>query len=218
MKIENINLEWKGHSCFLIQTEDKNIYIDPYKLKAGSGNIKADVILITHSHYDHCSIEDLRRIVKDGTIIIGSPDCTSSLTKLEEKLDVKVIEPGKGIKIENIKIGAVPAYNTNKSFHSKSEYWNGYLIDIDGLKIYHAGDTDIIPEMSKLSKIDIALLPIDGKFTMNAEEAVKSAKIIKPKIAIPMHYGTLAENSEDAKRFAELCKQSGINAEILPKE
>ncbi|MEK6820321.1 MAG: MBL fold metallo-hydrolase [Nanoarchaeota archaeon] len=215
MKIGNINLEWKGHSGFLINNE-KTVYIDPYKLSAGAE--KADIILITHGHYDHCSIEDLQRIVKDGTVVVCPADCQSKLTKLREKINIKVIEVGGEMEIEGIRIRAVPSYNIRKEFHSRAEYWNGYIVDISGLRIYHAGDTDLIPEMSSMNRIDIALLPVGGTYTMTAEEAAKAAFMIKPKIAIPMHYGDVVGTREDAERFVELCEGEGIKAEVMEKK
>jgi len=211
MEINDINLEWKGHSCFLIENR-KIIYIDPYQLKSGE---KADMILITHSHYDHCSIEDLRNIVKDGTIVVCSADCQSKLTKLDNKIKIQNLEPGEEKEIEGIRIKAIPAYNTNKQFHSKQEYWNGYILDFEGTRIYHAGDTDFIPEMSNLGKIDVALLPVGGTYTMNADEAAKAAFMIKPKIAIPMHWGSVVGSREDAERFRDLCEQEGIKVEVM---
>src|SRR3989344_7871067 len=116
MQIGNIELEWKGHSGFLILTNELKIYIDPFKLSSGSGENKADIILITHSHYDHCSIEDLSRIAKDGTIVVCSADCQSKLTKLENKIKIQNLEPGEEKEIEGIRIKAVPAYNIDSSF------------------------------------------------------------------------------------------------------
>jgi len=213
MRIGNIDLKWLGHSGFLISNE-KAIYIDPFKI---SGGEKADLILITHSHYDHCSIEDLKKIVKDGTIVVCSGDCCSKFTYIDKKIDLKVIEPGKGIKIGEVKVIAVPAYNINKSFHGKSEYWNGYILEVEGVRIYHAGDSDLIPEMSKLGKIDVALLPVGGTYTMNAEEAARAAFVIKPKLAIPMHFGSIVGSNEDGIKFVELCEREGIKARILER-
>jgi len=215
MQLNNITLEWKGHAGFLITGNGKNIYIDPYKLKPGSGSEKADIILITHSHYDHCSIEDLSRIVRDNTVVICPADCSSKLSKLHEKLDVRVIEPGQEQEIDGVRVKAVPAYNTNKEFHPKSEYWNGYVLEVGGVKIYHAGDTDLIPEMQNLSDIDLALLPVGGTYTMNADEAARAVFLIKPKKAIPMHFGEVVGSREDAERFVQLCKEEGVEAEVL---
>ena len=214
MRIGNIELTRTGHSGFLIENS-KKIYIDPYKLKSWE---KADLILITHSHYDHCSIEDLKKIVKDGTIVICSGDCCSKFNHLDEKIDLKVIEPGQEIKIEEIKVKAVPAYNINKKFHDKAEYWNGYIIEIEGKRVYHAGDTDLIPEMQELGKIDVALLPVSGTYTMNAEEAARAAFMIKPKITIPIHYGEVVGSREDAEKFKDICKREGIDCEVLEEK
>jgi L-ascorbate metabolism protein UlaG (beta-lactamase superfamily) len=212
MKIGDIEINWLGHAGFQIKAE-KILYIDPFQI---SGGETADIILVTHSHYDHCSIEDLQKIIKEGTIVVMPADCQSKMTKLDHKIKFQILEPGQQIKIENIKIQAIPAYNTNKRFHSKAEYWNGYVLDV-GLKIYHAGDTDIIPEMSKLGKIDIALLPIGGTYTMTAEEAAKAASMIKPSLAIPMHYDNIIGTKADAEKFVQLCQQHGTKAEILEK-
>jgi L-ascorbate metabolism protein UlaG (beta-lactamase superfamily) len=218
MQLGNQDLEWKGHAGFLIQSNSKLIYIDPYKLPAGSGNNKADIILITHSHYDHCSIEDLGRIVKDGCVVICPADCQSKLTKLSKKIKIQVIEPGQEQDINGFKVKALPAYNQGKEFHSKDEQWNSYILEFpDSKRIYHAGDTDLIPEMQELanSNIDLALLPVGGTYTMNADEAARAAFIIKPKKAVPMHFGDVVGSREDAERFVELCKREGIEAEML---
>ncbi len=205
MQLNNITLEWTGHAGFLIKVKGKIIYIDPYKLPAGAGSEKADLILITHSHYDHCSIEDLQRIVKDNTVVICPADCSSKLTRLHEKINLQVIEPGMEIEIEGTRIKAIPAYNVDKEFHPKSEYWNGYVVEIEGKKIYHAGDTDLIPEMSLMNRIDVALLPVGGTYTMTAEEAARAAFMLKPKLAIPMHYGSVVGSREDAEKKAKTC-------------
>jgi len=217
MQIGNIEIEYKGHAGFLIIGGGKNIYIDPYKLPAGAGNEKADIVLLTHSHYDHCSIEDLSRIMKDGTVVICPADCSSKLTRLREKIDIRVMEPGQEIEVENIKVKVVPAYNVGKEFHPKNEYWNGYVLDVEGVKIYHAGDTDLIPEMQNLSDMNIglALLPVGGTYTMNADEAARAAILVKPKKAVPMHYGSIVGTREDAEKFVDLCKGEGVEAEVL---
>ena len=216
MNIGSIELKWMGHAGFFI-SDKKKIYIDPYKLKPGMGNEKADLILITHPHYDHCSIEDLQRIVKDGTIIMCPAGCQSKLSKLKEKIDLRILEPGQEVSVDKMKVKAVPAYNTNKEFHAKDEYWNGYVLEIEGKKIYHAGDTDLIPEMNALEdmNIDIALLPVGGTYTMNADEASRAVVIIRPKLAVPMHFGEVAGSMEDALRFVDLCEGEGMKAEVL---
>lgn len=219
MKIGNIELEWLGHSGFLIKN-NKIIYIDPYQVTCHEP--KADIILITHSHSDHCSIADIEKIVRNGTVIVVPPDCQSKITKLEN-VEMQIMIPGDEIEISGLKICAVPAYNINKPHHPKSEEWQGYLVKFGNTIIYHAGDTDFIPEMQKLSgygKKDnefIALLPVSGVYTMTAEEAAEAASVIKPTIAVPMHYGNIVGSKSDAERFVKLCSEKNIKAVILEK-
>ncbi|MEM3091267.1 MAG: MBL fold metallo-hydrolase [Candidatus Pacearchaeota archaeon] len=221
MKINGIELKWLGHAGFQIKNK-KILYIDPYNIKDGLE--PADIILITHSHYDHCSFADIGKIVKEGTKIVVTPDCQSKITKFDVAIKIELIEPEQEIDFGDIKIYAFPSYNIDKHFHPKEECWVGYVIKIDDTIIYHAGDTDIIPEMQKLTgykqpkKEFIALLPIGGRFTMSVEEAVEAAKLIKPTLAIPMHWGSIIGTDSDAKEFCELCKAEGIAAEILEKE
>lgn len=220
MKIGSIDLEWLGHAAFKIKFKELEIYIDPYQL---TKHDKADIILITHSHYDHCSQQDIEKIVKDGTIIVATPDSQSNLARIKQKITIELIEPDKELAIKGIKIKTIEAYNNNKKFHAKSEGWVGYIIQLDDTVIYHAGDTDLIKEMSNLTGYGkkgnyfIALLPIGGNFTMNAEEASEAASIIKPTIAIPMHYGTIIGSQADAEKFAKLCEEKGISVKILEK-
>jgi len=221
MQINDIQIKWLGHAGFLIKNA-KTIYIDPYNISEQKE--KADLILITHSHYDHCSVADIKKIIKEGTKIILPADCQSKITKFETPIRIKIIEPGKEILDGDVKITAIPAYNTDKPFHSKEESWVGYVIKIKDTIIYHAGDTDQIPEMQKLTghkqagKQFIALLPIGGRFTMSAEEAAEATKLLKPSLAIPMHYGSIVGKDEDAQEFCELCKEYGIKTKILEKE
>ncbi len=221
MKIGELEIKWLGHSGFMIKNH-KVLYIDPFNIKADSE--KADIILLTHSHYDHCSFADIKNITKEGTKIVLTADSQSKITRLEVPVDIQIIEPNRELNIGDIKILAVPAYNTDKSFHSKGEEWVGYIIKMKDILIYHAGDTDLIPEMQKLTgynqpdKKFIALLPVGGRLTMNAEEAAEAAKLIKPALAIPMHYGGIIGTSQDAEEFVKLCKEQGIDAMILEKE
>ncbi len=221
MKIGDIELKWLGHAGFLIENS-KVIYIDPYNISEDLP--RADLILITHSHYDHCNFEDLKKIVREGTKIIAPADCQSKITRFSIPIKIEVIEPGQGLDYGDVKISAVPAYNVDKPFHSKDESWVGYLVKMNGVLIYHAGDTDSIPEMQKLTGYKkpgakfIALLPIGGRFTMSAEEAAEAARIIKPSLAIPMHWGSIVGSEDDAKEFCEFCKEEGIECRILEKQ
>lgn len=213
MKINNLELEWLGHSSFFI-SNGKKIYIDPFKINNPK---KADIVLITHSHYDHCSIEDLSKIVKDGTQVVMPADCQSKILKMDKKVNIIILEPGQSIMLGDIDVKAVPAYNTDKKFHDKQDYWNGYVIRIEGKKIYHAGDSDLIPEMSELEGIDVALLPVSGVYTMNAEEAARAAILIRPKLSVPMHYGSIVGSNEDALKFIQVCEQEGLKCDLLKK-
>jgi len=221
MKINGIELKWLGHSGFQIKNK-KIIYIDPYNIKEGLE--PADIIFITHSHYDHCSFADIGKIVKEGTKIIIPADCQSKITKFDVAIKIELIEPEQELDLGDVRVYALPSYNIDKHFHPKDLLGVGYVLKTDDVIIYHAGDTDFIPEMQKLTgynqseKEFVALLPIGGRFTMNVEEAVEAAKLIKPTLAIPMHWGTLIGTELDAKEFTDLCNESGINAKILEKE
>lgn len=221
MKIGDVEIRWLGHAGFLIKNS-KTIYIDPYNIKEASE--KADIILLTHSHYDHCSVADIEKIIQEGTQIISPADCQSKITRFEVPIEMHVVEPGQELDLGNIKISVLSAYNTDKHFHPKDEGWVGYLIKMNGVIVYHAGDTDVIPEMQKLTghnqsgKEFVALLPIGGRFTMSVEEAVEAAKIIKPSLTVPMHYGSIVGTKDDAEEFCDLCEEEGINAKILEKE
>lgn len=220
MKIDGIELKWLGHSGFFIKNSQV-IYIDPYNIKDDSE--KADIILITHDHYDHCSIADMNKIVKEGTKILVPAGSQNKVTRFNVPIKIEISSPGIEFAFGEIKISTVPAYNVDKPFHPQKEEWVGYLVKMNGIIFYHAGDTDFIPEMQKLTgyggeKKFISLLPVSGRFTMTSEEAVQAAKMIKPFLAIPMHYGSFVGTEEDAKEFVEMCKEAGINAEMLTKE
>ena len=171
---------WLGQSGFVINTDQKTITIDPYQSK---GCALSDIILITHPHWDHLSLEDIDRFRGPKTVIITEAQSAKKLSG-----DVRVIKPGQEMNIDGIKISAVSAYNINDdSPHLKTNNWLGFIINIVGVCIYHSGDTDLIPEMDNFS-VDIALLPVSGTYVMSAEEAIKAVSKINPKIAIPMHY------------------------------
>ena len=195
-------IHWLGHDSFRIDT-DKTIYIDPYELSAGVP--KADIILITHEHFDHFSAKDVDLLVQPDTSIVSIASVTDKLTAG----DVHVVKAGERITVQGVEIEAVPAYNTNKQFHPKSAGHVGYILTIDGLRVYHAGDTDLIPEMADFV-VDIALLPVSGTYVMTADEAVQAAERIGPKLAIPMHYGAIVGGISDAESFAAGCSMETV--------
>ncbi|MEA3414425.1 MAG: MBL fold metallo-hydrolase [Nanoarchaeota archaeon] len=243
MKFEEIEINWLGHAGFLIaplgvlknsELDGKNyvfkeginsggkvIYIDPYKIRDDLP--KADIILITHGHYDHCSVEDLDKIVKKGTKIFLTADSQSKIARFKTPILMQIVQQGQEYNLGIIKISVVPAYNIDKPFHTKEEGLVGYLIKMNGLIIYHAGDSDLIPEMQKLTghnqpdKKFVALLPVGGRFTMSAEEAAEAARLIKPSLAIPMHWGSIIGSKDDAEEFKTLCEENKIKCEILEK-
>ncbi len=201
------NIHWLGHDTFRIEGEQL-IYTDPFNIKRKDN---ADIILITHEHRDHCSQEDVKKIQGPDTVIVTPGDCAVKL-----KGNVKIVKPGDKIEVKGVKIEAVPAYNTNKQFHTKDRGWVGYVFTVKGQRIYIAGDTDHIPEMKNI-KADIALLPVSGTYVMTADEAAEAALDIKPKVAIPMHYASIVGTEEDARKFAEKLKGK-IEVIILPEE
>ncbi len=201
------NIHWLGHDTFKI-TGEKTIFTDPYNIRKKD---TADIILITHDHFDHCSLEDVIKIQGPDTIIVTTKDCAKKLSG-----KVMTVKPGDTVTVEGIIIEAVPAYNTNKQFHTKDKGWVGFIFTVDGQRIYLAGDTDHIPEM-KNYRADIALLPVSGTYVMTADEAVRAALDIKPKIAVPMHYGAIVGDKNDAKEFAKQL-QGKIEVVILDKE
>ncbi len=199
--MQDVEIKWLGQSGFELKNE-KTIFIDPFQIETED---KADVILITHSHYDHCSINDIKKIAKPDTIIITIADCQSKLAPIADSIKtITLIKPGDKLKISALDLEVVPAYNIGKMFHPKEQEWVGFVVTLNNLRIYHAGDTDLIPEMDNI-KADVALLPIGGTYTMNVEEAVKACSKINPRIAVPMHYGSVVGNKEDAERFKDLC-------------
>jgi L-ascorbate metabolism protein UlaG (beta-lactamase superfamily) len=197
---------WLGHDSFRIDAS-KTVYFDPYQI---SSDPKADLILITHEHFDHCSPDDVAKIQQPGTIIVTEKDSARKLTG-----DIRVIKPGDSIRVNGVEIEAVPSYNTDKDFHPKTNAWLGFIVDLEGVRVFHAGDTDFIPEM-KAFTVDIALLPVSGTYVMTADQAAEAALAMNPKLAIPMHYGSIVGNDEDAIKFKKALK-GRIEVLILPK-
>jgi len=197
------NIHWLGHDSFRIDSEKVVIYFDPWQLSENPH--PADLILITHDHQDHCSPEDVAKIQQEHTVIVTIQEAAK---KLEGTIEI--VKPGDNLTVKGIKIEVVPAYNLTKfrspgvPFHPKEKGHVGYLLVADGQRIYHAGDTDVIPEMSGL-EVDIALLPVSGTYVMTAEEAAEAAKLIQPKVAIPMHIGRGIGSKVDLEAFRSRC-------------
>lgn len=204
------NIHWLGHDSFRIKGDGLVIYIDPWQIEDGP---KADLILITHDHRDHCSPADVAKVQKENSVIVTVAAAAAKLSG-----QIQVVKPGDELRVKGIPISAVPAYNVNKfrspgvPFHPRESGYVGFVVTVEGQRIYHAGDTDCIPEMGSINA-DIALLPVSGTYVMTADEAVEAAAIIKPQIAIPMHIGRGIGSLADAERFKE---KASVPVEILP--
>ena len=214
---KGLKIRWHGHDTFSVES-DVRIFFDPYKLSKQS---EADLILISHDHFDHLSLEDLQKISTIKTTIVAAKECVNKITGIafKEKMG---IAPGEEKTVNGIRIRAISAYNidkinhdTKKPFHPKEDNKIGFLVNINGTVIYHTGDSDLIPEMSNL-RPDILLIPVSGTYVMTNKEAAKATEIIKPKIAIPMHYGTIVGTERDATEFKNLVKSCEV--QILTKE
>jgi len=205
MTIPQDMLTWFGHSSFLIRGS-RIVYIDPYQIQAGP---KADLILITHSHYDHFSSEDVAKIARPDTIIVTEKTGLKKLTG-----DVRIVVPGDTLDVAGVRVEVMPAYNVGKKFHPQKNGWLGFVLLMDGLRFYHAGDTDRIPEMTGI-RVDVAMLPVSGTYVMTAAEAAAAAKDIMPGLTVPMHYGSLVGSDSDAREFARLL-QGVVQVAILP--
>ncbi len=190
------------HSSIKINNT-KIIYIDPYKIKDSVND--ADIILITHSHFDHFSEEDILKVKNNSTLIFVTKDLYQKTLDLGfEETNITVVNPNKSYEIdENISFDTIPAYNTNKQFHQKEYEWVGYIININDKIYYIAGDTDITDENKKV-KCDIAFIPIGGTYTMNYKEAAELVNIIKPKTVIPVHYNAIVGTKKDEEGFKKL--------------
>ena len=204
MKLLNLDFTRISHDTFRI-AGSKVIYTDPFKVVKKD---EADIVLLSHEHFDHLSLDDLNKVCTAQTTIVASPLCKEGLQKIKVK-GKHFIEPGMKQTVGQVEIEAVPAYNVNKfrepgkAFHPKDGKGVGFVLQMDRTRVYYAGDTDFIPEMKSI-KCDIALLPVSGTYVMTVEEAAKAAQTINPKIAVPMHYGAIVGSDDDAKKFKSL--------------
>jgi L-ascorbate metabolism protein UlaG (beta-lactamase superfamily) len=207
------NIEVLCHSSIKFNKE-KVIYIDPFKIDKNYND--ADIIFITHDHYDHYSEEDIDKVRNDNTIIVAPDGLYKKIIKKGFKNDsIITVEPDDIDIVADIKFETIPAYNTNKQFHPKENNWVGYILEIDGIRYYIAGDTDITEE-NKQVKCDIAFVPVGGTYTMDFKEAAQLVNEIKPKIAVPIHYGSIVGTKQDAMDFINLLHQN-IKGIILMK-
>jgi L-ascorbate metabolism protein UlaG (beta-lactamase superfamily) len=212
---KGVKISWLGHDGFRIQN-GQIIYIDPFQIAGGP---KADIVLVSHEHFDHCNVDDLKKIVGPNTTIVAHEQSKSELEKTKPQ-EIKIVKPGDKIILGDLTVEAVPAYNVNKfrepgkPFHPKEDGKLGFILTVKGVRIYHSGDTDHIPEMKNI-RTDIALLPISGTYVMTVDEAVAAAGSINPKLVIPMHYGAIVGSLDDAHAFQKKVK---CEVKILEKE
>ncbi len=199
------SVAWLGHAGFRIEVRGATVYIDPYRVPAEAP--KADLILVTHGHYDHFSPQDIERLSHDDTWLIAPAPVAERAAGR-----VASIAPGEGIELDHlhgVDVAAVAAYNTSKRdsdgrvFHPREAGWVGFDVGIRGERLYHSGDTDVIPEMDAVVGVDVALLPVSGTYVMTASEAVEAARRIQPRVAVPMHWGSHLGTRSDAETFAE---------------
>lgn len=211
INIEGVEIRWTGHDGFRLNSKDKSVYVDPYKLgETYNQKNDADILLISHNHFDHLSIEDINKIINKSTRIVCANECVDVIKKEYSDNEVISLKPGQTKTVDSLVITGIAAYNTNKDFHPKKDEKVGFLIKVDGLTIYHTGDSDIIPEMEGVNP-DILLVPVSGTYVMTAKEAIKATnEIIKPKkLAIPMHYNSIVGTIQDAEEFfreVDVCK------------
>ncbi len=200
----SITIQWLGHASFKISHKDEVIYIDPWKIKNTAHD--ATVVLVSHSHYDHYSSEDIARVSSANTKLIAPADVIAQHGAGEQIL------PGSTKDINGVVVHGIAAYNPGKQFHPKSNQWLGFIIQIDSERIYYAGDTDLTDEMKTIDNISVALLPVGGTYTMNAAEAAEATEHINPKIAIPYHWGDIVGGRKDAEEFE---KKASCEVKIL---
>lgn len=217
MDFNGVNFKWLGHDGFRIIAGDKTIYIDPYQLsKAQQKKNDADIVFISHNHFDHLSMDDLKHVINKKTSIVAAKECIDQLNAAKAA-EVKGVLPGNKLTVQSVAVEVLAAYNTNKKFHPKADNKVGFVITAGNMRIYHTGDTDDIPEMSS-AKPDVALVPVSGTYVMTAEEAAAAVneKIKPKKLVIPMHYGSIVGSEQDAAKFKQLVTACPV--QILNRE
>jgi len=190
-------LHWFGHASFRIRHKGTIIYIDPWKLTETPQD--ATIVLVSHGHHDHYSSQDIAKVKGYETELLAPADV------IEEEGSGQVLLPGLTVAVGPVRITGVAAYNPHKQFHPRDRKWLGFLLELGGMRLYYAGDTDLTEEMRTLGPVDVALLPVGGTYTMNAKEAAQAATYIAPGIAIPYHWGDIVGQRSDAEEIARLC-------------
>lgn len=219
-KADNVlgDIVWFGHSSFLIKDRinQTNIYyIDPFEFKAPKKE-KADLIFITHLHFDHCSPDDVKKVMTDKTTFVTVPGCIEKMGVPSYR--IMTIKPNQEFEVKGIKVKTVPAYNVKPerlNFHPKANNWVGYILNVNNAKVYHAGDTDVIEEMKNLGKLDVAMLPMGGTYTMDVDEAITAANTVKAEVTVPIHYRRLLG---DKSKQAEEKFRSGVKGKVVVLE
>lgn len=205
------NIHWLGHDSFRIDGS-ATVYIDPWKLPAGQP--QADLILVTHDHYDHLDLGDIARLAGPDTVVVGPASVTSQV----EDLETVTVAPGEKVEVRGIPVETVAAYNLDKfrapgqPFHPREAGYVGFIVTVDEVRYYHAGDTDAIPEMREV-RAHVALLPVSGTYVMTCEEACHACDLLSAEAAVPMHYADIVGDTDDAERFRAGCR---IPVTVLP--
>jgi L-ascorbate metabolism protein UlaG (beta-lactamase superfamily) len=189
----SVGITWLGHASVLLTYDGFNVYVDPWKVAPFLP--KADLVLITHDHYDHFSPVDVKRVATEQTRIAGP---------LAMPLITDRLKPGDALTVGAASVEAVPAYNIDKAFHPRANNWVGYIVTLGGQRIYHTGDTDRIPEMQNL-RADVVLMPVGGTYTMDAQTASLAVNDLNPALVIPIHYGDIVGSRQDAEQFRDYC-------------
>lgn len=217
---KGLAITWLGHAGFRVSGGGVELVFDPYLIKMRKER-PANLVFITHEHFDHLSPQDIAKVSsREKTVIVASKNCMAGLRGVPCRETLHVAPSDEG-QVSGVKYRAVPAYNTNKYraagivYHPPEYGGVGFVVDVAGVRIYHPGDTDVIPEMKALGRIDVAFLPVSGTYVMTAAEAAEAANLINPDLAIPMHYGVIVGSKNDAIEFKRLAK---CRVEILDAE